>query len=91
MSAEPEVSLLLGSPQTLDCNRVCLSELEFAADFSLKMSQTTQCTVSSSVPLLYDPETFAQFVYLLKKKQIINALGPDLITEAECKQKFLIG
>ncbi|XP_034435852.1 protein arginine N-methyltransferase 3 [Hippoglossus hippoglossus] len=30
--------------QTLDCNRVCLSELEFASDFCLKITNTTECT-----------------------------------------------
>ncbi|XP_056268600.1 protein arginine N-methyltransferase 3 [Pseudoliparis swirei] len=30
--------------QTFDCNKVCLSELEFASDFSLKMTNTTECT-----------------------------------------------
>lgn len=30
--------------QTIDCNSVCLSELEFASDFSLKMTKTTDCT-----------------------------------------------
>ncbi|KAL2089070.1 hypothetical protein ACEWY4_015969 [Coilia grayii] len=30
--------------QTFDCNKVCLSELEFAADFTLKVTKTTQCT-----------------------------------------------
>ncbi|KAM9366223.1 protein arginine N-methyltransferase 3 [Symphorus nematophorus] len=30
--------------QTIDCNRVCLSELEFASDFCLKMTNTTDCT-----------------------------------------------
>ncbi|KAF6719815.1 Protein arginine N-methyltransferase 3 [Oryzias melastigma] len=30
--------------QTIDCNRVCLSELEFTTDFCLKMTKTTICT-----------------------------------------------
>uniref|UniRef100_A0A4W6EL85 Protein arginine N-methyltransferase 3 n=1 Tax=Lates calcarifer TaxID=8187 RepID=A0A4W6EL85_LATCA len=30
--------------QTIDCNRVCLSELEFASDFCLKITNTTECT-----------------------------------------------
>ncbi|XP_034725079.1 protein arginine N-methyltransferase 3 isoform X2 [Etheostoma cragini] len=30
--------------QTIDCNRVCLSELEFASDFCLKITTTTDCT-----------------------------------------------
>ncbi|XP_029946360.1 protein arginine N-methyltransferase 3 isoform X2 [Salarias fasciatus] len=30
--------------QTIDCNRVCLSELEFVSDFCLKITNTTQCT-----------------------------------------------
>ncbi|TNM90768.1 hypothetical protein fugu_003057 [Takifugu bimaculatus] len=30
--------------QTIDCNRVCLSELEFTSDFSLKITNTTECT-----------------------------------------------
>uniref|UniRef100_H3CW52 type I protein arginine methyltransferase n=1 Tax=Tetraodon nigroviridis TaxID=99883 RepID=H3CW52_TETNG len=30
--------------QTFDCNRVCLSELEFTSDFSLKITNTTECT-----------------------------------------------
>uniref|UniRef100_A0A3P9IU28 Protein arginine N-methyltransferase 3 n=1 Tax=Oryzias latipes TaxID=8090 RepID=A0A3P9IU28_ORYLA len=30
--------------QTIDCNRVCLSELEFTTDFSLRMTKTTVCT-----------------------------------------------
>ncbi|XP_012726240.2 protein arginine N-methyltransferase 3 [Fundulus heteroclitus] len=30
--------------QTLDCNKVCLSELEFTTDFLLKITKTTDCT-----------------------------------------------
>uniref|UniRef100_A0A3P9JXS6 Protein arginine N-methyltransferase 3 n=2 Tax=Oryzias latipes TaxID=8090 RepID=A0A3P9JXS6_ORYLA len=30
--------------QTIDCNRVCLSELEFTTDFCLRMTKTTVCT-----------------------------------------------
>ncbi|XP_033481287.2 protein arginine N-methyltransferase 3 [Epinephelus lanceolatus] len=30
--------------QTIDCNRVCLSELEFASDFCLKITNSTDCT-----------------------------------------------
>uniref|UniRef100_H2UUN9 Protein arginine N-methyltransferase 3 n=1 Tax=Takifugu rubripes TaxID=31033 RepID=H2UUN9_TAKRU len=30
--------------QTIDCNRVRLSELEFTSDFSLKITNTTECT-----------------------------------------------
>ncbi|XP_061831346.1 protein arginine N-methyltransferase 3 [Nerophis lumbriciformis] len=30
--------------QTIDCNRVCLSELEFASDFCLKITNTGDCT-----------------------------------------------
>ncbi|KAI3377355.1 hypothetical protein L3Q82_008559, partial [Scortum barcoo] len=30
--------------QTIDCNRVCLSELEFTSDFCLKITNTTDCT-----------------------------------------------
>ncbi|CAJ1049575.1 protein arginine N-methyltransferase 3 [Xyrichtys novacula] len=30
--------------QTIDCNRVCLSELEFASDFCMKITNTTDCT-----------------------------------------------
>ncbi|XP_059203444.1 protein arginine N-methyltransferase 3 [Centropristis striata] len=30
--------------QTIDCNTVCLSELEFASDFCLKITNTTECT-----------------------------------------------
>ncbi|XP_070690849.1 protein arginine N-methyltransferase 3 isoform X2 [Pempheris klunzingeri] len=30
--------------QTIDCNRVCLSELEFSSDFCLKITNTTDCT-----------------------------------------------
>ncbi|KAG7277219.1 hypothetical protein CRUP_000448 [Coryphaenoides rupestris] len=30
--------------QTIDCNTVCLSELEFASDFCMKMTRTTDCT-----------------------------------------------
>nr|XP_040017215.1 protein arginine N-methyltransferase 3 isoform X1 [Gasterosteus aculeatus aculeatus] len=30
--------------QTFDCNRVCLSDLEFASEFSLKITTTTECT-----------------------------------------------
>nr|XP_046251007.1 protein arginine N-methyltransferase 3 [Scatophagus argus]XP_046251017.1 protein arginine N-methyltransferase 3 [Scatophagus argus]XP_046251024.1 protein arginine N-methyltransferase 3 [Scatophagus argus] len=30
--------------QTIDCNRVCLSELEFTSDFCLKITDTTDCT-----------------------------------------------
>ncbi|CAL8351641.1 unnamed protein product [Merluccius merluccius] len=31
--------------QTIDCNSVCLSELEFASDFCMKMTHTTECTL----------------------------------------------
>ncbi|XP_030621704.1 protein arginine N-methyltransferase 3 [Chanos chanos] len=30
--------------QTIDCNTVCLSELEFTADFTLKITSNTHCT-----------------------------------------------
>ncbi|KAM3625733.1 uncharacterized protein V6R79_016905 [Siganus canaliculatus] len=30
--------------QTIDCNKVCVSELEFASDFCLKITNTTECT-----------------------------------------------
>ncbi|XP_076003137.1 protein arginine N-methyltransferase 3 [Genypterus blacodes] len=30
--------------QTIDCNSVCLSELEFVSDFCLKITDTTDCT-----------------------------------------------
>ncbi|XP_029284589.1 LOW QUALITY PROTEIN: protein arginine N-methyltransferase 3 [Cottoperca gobio] len=30
--------------QTIDCNNVCLSELEFASDFCLKITKTSDCT-----------------------------------------------
>ncbi|KAM7015313.1 protein arginine N-methyltransferase 3 [Tautogolabrus adspersus] len=30
--------------QTIDCNTVCLSELEFTSDFCLKITNTTDCT-----------------------------------------------
>uniref|UniRef100_A0A665URD7 Protein arginine N-methyltransferase 3 n=2 Tax=Echeneis naucrates TaxID=173247 RepID=A0A665URD7_ECHNA len=30
--------------QTIDCNRVCLSELEFSSDFCLKITNTADCT-----------------------------------------------
>ncbi|XP_074522710.1 protein arginine N-methyltransferase 3 [Halichoeres trimaculatus] len=30
--------------QTFNCNRVCLSELEFSSDFCLKITNTTECT-----------------------------------------------
>ncbi|XP_008335208.1 protein arginine N-methyltransferase 3 [Cynoglossus semilaevis] len=30
--------------QTIDCNTVCLSELEFSSDFCLRMTKTTDCT-----------------------------------------------
>uniref|UniRef100_A0A672Y896 Protein arginine N-methyltransferase 3 n=1 Tax=Sphaeramia orbicularis TaxID=375764 RepID=A0A672Y896_9TELE len=36
--------------QTIDCNRVCLSELEFVSDFCLKIKDTTDCTVSNTQP-----------------------------------------
>ncbi|KAM9766083.1 protein arginine N-methyltransferase 3 [Menidia menidia] len=42
-----EADTLISEPavvQTFDCNGVCLSELEFAADFSLKMTKSTDCT-----------------------------------------------
>ncbi|KAM7405753.1 hypothetical protein PAMP_000180 [Pampus punctatissimus] len=40
--------------QTIDCNRVCLSELEFASDFCLKITDTTDCTDVSLVVLKGD-------------------------------------
>lgn len=36
--------------QTFDCNRVRLSELEFTSDFSLKITNTAECTVSFPLP-----------------------------------------
>lgn len=35
-------------PQTLDCNTVTLDELEFTADFTLKITANTFCTVSNT-------------------------------------------
>uniref|UniRef100_A0A8D3A6X3 Protein arginine N-methyltransferase 3 n=1 Tax=Scophthalmus maximus TaxID=52904 RepID=A0A8D3A6X3_SCOMX len=44
---EVNADTLISEPaviQTIDCNRVCLSELEFASDFCLKITNTTDCT-----------------------------------------------
>ncbi|XP_061620634.1 protein arginine N-methyltransferase 3 isoform X5 [Phyllopteryx taeniolatus] len=40
----PETSIWMKMVQTIDCNRVLHSELEFAADFCLKITNTTDCT-----------------------------------------------
>lgn len=37
----------------IDCNTVCLSELEFASDFSLRITNSTDCTVSAHTVDLY--------------------------------------
>ncbi|KAF7648722.1 hypothetical protein LDENG_00152680 [Lucifuga dentata] len=35
--------------QTINCNTVCVSELEFASDFCFKITDTTDCTASSGL------------------------------------------
>ncbi|XP_034536530.1 protein arginine N-methyltransferase 3 [Notolabrus celidotus] len=42
-----KVDTLISEPavvQTFDCNRVCLSELEFSSEFCLKITKTEECT-----------------------------------------------
>uniref|UniRef100_A0A4W6ELY1 Protein arginine N-methyltransferase 3 n=1 Tax=Lates calcarifer TaxID=8187 RepID=A0A4W6ELY1_LATCA len=70
--------------QTIDCNRVCLSELEFASDFCLKITNTTECTVSNKhiyVMFSTGPQVtkthWKQTVFLLERPISVQA-GEDL-------------
>uniref|UniRef100_A0A8C9YQE6 Protein arginine N-methyltransferase 3 n=1 Tax=Sander lucioperca TaxID=283035 RepID=A0A8C9YQE6_SANLU len=72
--------------QTIDCNRVCLSELEFASDFCLKITNTTDCTVSTHrcCPLVMfstGPQVtkthWKQTVFLLERPMSVQA-GEEL-------------
>uniref|UniRef100_A0A8C9SJS3 type I protein arginine methyltransferase n=1 Tax=Scleropages formosus TaxID=113540 RepID=A0A8C9SJS3_SCLFO len=65
--AKPET--LISEPaviRTIDCNTVCISELEFAADFSLKISQSAQCTVMFSTGPRCTKTHWKQTVFLLE-------------------------
>uniref|UniRef100_A0AAQ4QKB9 type I protein arginine methyltransferase n=1 Tax=Gasterosteus aculeatus aculeatus TaxID=481459 RepID=A0AAQ4QKB9_GASAC len=73
--------------QTFDCNRVCLSDLEFASEFSLKITTTTECTVRKLIPPRFSvmfstgPQVtkthWKQTVFLLEKPVSVRA-GEEL-------------
>uniref|UniRef100_A0AAR2JCV0 type I protein arginine methyltransferase n=1 Tax=Pygocentrus nattereri TaxID=42514 RepID=A0AAR2JCV0_PYGNA len=52
--------------QTLDCNAVTTSELEFTADFTLKMTASTHCTVMFSTSPHCTKTHWKQTVFLLE-------------------------
>uniref|UniRef100_A0A8C5CEZ0 type I protein arginine methyltransferase n=1 Tax=Gadus morhua TaxID=8049 RepID=A0A8C5CEZ0_GADMO len=63
--------------QTIDCNRVCLSELEFASDFCMKMTHTTDCTVSFSTGPKDTKTHWKQTLFLLESPLPVQA-GEEL-------------
>uniref|UniRef100_M4A6U9 type I protein arginine methyltransferase n=1 Tax=Xiphophorus maculatus TaxID=8083 RepID=M4A6U9_XIPMA len=63
--------------QTLDCNTVCLSELEFTTDFLLKITKTTDCTVTFSTGPQVTKTHWKQTVFLLEKPISVKA-GEEL-------------
>uniref|UniRef100_A0A674NYK6 type I protein arginine methyltransferase n=1 Tax=Takifugu rubripes TaxID=31033 RepID=A0A674NYK6_TAKRU len=63
--------------QTIDCNRVRLSELEFTSDFSLKITNTTECTVMFSTGPQVPKTHWKQTVFLLERPFHVKA-GEDL-------------
>uniref|UniRef100_A0A3Q1I149 Protein arginine N-methyltransferase 3 n=1 Tax=Acanthochromis polyacanthus TaxID=80966 RepID=A0A3Q1I149_9TELE len=65
--------------QTFDCNSVCLSELEFASDFCLKITNTTECTVSNA-------QTDAT---LVKCHSVMFSTGPQ-VTKTHWKQTVFL-
>uniref|UniRef100_A0A672H184 type I protein arginine methyltransferase n=1 Tax=Salarias fasciatus TaxID=181472 RepID=A0A672H184_SALFA len=64
--------------QTIDCNRVCLSELEFVSDFCLKITNTTQCTVMFSTGPQFTKTHWKQTVFLLETPLPVQA-GEELL------------
>ncbi|XP_061564794.1 protein arginine N-methyltransferase 3 [Cololabis saira] len=67
--------------QTIDCNRVCLSELEFTADFSLKMTKTTECTaIVGYFDIFFDKDC---------SNKVMFSTGPQ-VTKTHWKQTVFI-
>uniref|UniRef100_A0A3Q4AWY7 type I protein arginine methyltransferase n=1 Tax=Mola mola TaxID=94237 RepID=A0A3Q4AWY7_MOLML len=63
--------------QTIDCNRVCPSELEFASDFCLKITNTTDCTVMFSTGPQVTKTHWKQTIFLLERPFSVQA-GEEL-------------
>uniref|UniRef100_A0A6Q2YKQ9 type I protein arginine methyltransferase n=1 Tax=Esox lucius TaxID=8010 RepID=A0A6Q2YKQ9_ESOLU len=66
--------------QAIDCNAVSLSELEFASDFCLKITDSTDCTVSYvmfSTGAHVDQTHWKQTVFLLERPIPVQA-GEEL-------------
>ncbi|XP_054470652.1 protein arginine N-methyltransferase 3 isoform X2 [Anoplopoma fimbria] len=67
--------------QTFDCNRVCLSELEFASDFSLKITNTTECTaIVGYFDIFFDKDC---------GNKVMFSTGP-LVTKTHWKQTVFL-
>uniref|UniRef100_A0A4W5MY18 type I protein arginine methyltransferase n=1 Tax=Hucho hucho TaxID=62062 RepID=A0A4W5MY18_9TELE len=63
--------------QGIDCNAVCLSELEFASDFCLKITESTDCTVVFSTGPQVTKTHWKQTVFLLENPIPVQA-GEEL-------------
>uniref|UniRef100_A0A8D3A6T9 Protein arginine N-methyltransferase 3 n=1 Tax=Scophthalmus maximus TaxID=52904 RepID=A0A8D3A6T9_SCOMX len=77
---EVNADTLISEPaviQTIDCNRVCLSELEFASDFCLKITNTTDCTFVKF------------FCYYYFFFQVMFSTGPQ-VTKTHWKQTVFL-
>uniref|UniRef100_A0A3B4UV50 Protein arginine N-methyltransferase 3 n=1 Tax=Seriola dumerili TaxID=41447 RepID=A0A3B4UV50_SERDU len=68
--------------QTIDCNRVCLSELEFASDFCLKITNTTDCTNRFVIFLFF-------LSFHLLSHQVMFSTGPQ-VTKTHWKQTVFL-
>ncbi|KAM6942680.1 protein arginine N-methyltransferase 3 [Xenentodon cancila] len=67
--------------QTIDCNRVCLSELEFTADFCLKMTKTTDCTaIVGYFDIFFDKDC---------SNKVMFSTGPQ-VTKTHWKQSVFL-
>ncbi|CAF99968.1 unnamed protein product, partial [Tetraodon nigroviridis] len=80
--------------QTFDCNRVCLSELEFTSDFSLKITNTTECTFGCepSVPPLPVGAIVGYFDIFFDKgcsTKVMFSTGPQ-VTKTHWKQTVFL-
>uniref|UniRef100_A0A8C4F6T5 Protein arginine N-methyltransferase 3 n=1 Tax=Dicentrarchus labrax TaxID=13489 RepID=A0A8C4F6T5_DICLA len=56
--------------QTIDCNKVCLSELEFASEFCLKITNSTDCTVTLVFHVF--------FSFHVLSRQVMFSTGPQV-------------
>uniref|UniRef100_A0A665URF4 Protein arginine N-methyltransferase 3 n=1 Tax=Echeneis naucrates TaxID=173247 RepID=A0A665URF4_ECHNA len=72
--------------QTIDCNRVCLSELEFSSDFCLKITNTADCFCFCNVLVCFG--VFYYFFCILLH-QVKFSTGPK-VTKTHWKQTVFL-